>query len=98
MAPEADSGLDGAISPDGTTCTASDGTEVTIDIVAEYLNEPESRYALLNSYYEFISENDISDCITFEEVKQLSADEVPALSDTCVTDLLNSSVEFLATK
>jgi hypothetical protein len=97
-ASEENDGLGGVLSADGLTCTAADGTEIAVDFVIEYLNEPEGRYGLLTDYYDTVGEGDVADCITFEDYKKLGVDDVPAVSDTCITNVMNSTLELLAKK
>ena len=97
-ASEENDGLGGVLSADGLTCTAADGTEITVQFITEYLREPEGRYGLLTAYYDTVGEGDVADCITFEDYKKLGADDVPVVSDTCITNVMNSTLEILAKK
>jgi len=93
---EENDGLGGVLSADGTSCTSPDGTELTVDFLTEYLNDPQGRFGLLSDYYDTVGENDVAACLTFEDVKKLSVDAAPAISDTCVTNVMNATVEFVA--
>jgi hypothetical protein len=97
-ASEENDGLGGVLSANGTTCTAADGTEITSEFLTEYLDEPEGRYALLTAYYETVGEGDVADCITVEDFKKLGVDDMPAVSYTCVINVMNSTLEILAKK
>jgi hypothetical protein len=95
---EENDGLGGSLSADGMTCSSPDGWEITVDVVTEFLNDPKERYGLLSDYYDTVGESDVADCITYGDYKNLGVNDVPAVSDTCVTNVMNATLDYLAKK
>ena len=96
LAPAADMGVNGALSADGKTCTAPDGKDIMIDEITSNLGDSRARYSLMVNYYTVAGATDVADCMTIAEVKKAGLEGEPAaLSDTCVTNLMNAVADSL---